>query len=202
MQPASGTQTRTNGFFSALIRRPTTITILAFFSIFTMQQISGIFGVDGGAFTLGLPLDHQPWTIIVAVYAHLTLSHLIANVIGVILFAPLVAATTSAYRFHLFFIGSGATAGIAQVVLMAPFGTAEVLGASGAVFALIGYVLSANPIADATFSKLPFWVRIGIIVVFAIGLTLLTASPGVALIAHAVGFIIGGLTGRIRLLAQ
>lgn len=186
-----------------ILFRPTPGTLVAFAIVFVIQELLGVIGagLGLGLFALSLPLTEQPWTLFVSVYAHADLAHLLANAVGVALFAPVVAYTTTSVRFHAFFAGSGALAGVAQVVLTAPFGASHVLGASGAVFALFGYLIVENPVADVTLARLPRRVQLAIVAISAVGLTLLTAAPGIALVAHAVGFVVGAGAGRGRLLA-
>ena len=180
--------------------RPTLATLAAFLVVFTLQGASGLLGVSAGAFALALPLEERAWTIVVSVYAHAGLWHLAANGLGVALLGPLVARGTTPMRFHGFFAGTGAAAGIAQVVVTAPLGTTAVLGASGAVFALLGYVAVANPVSEATIGRLSRRAQIVVLLGVAIAVTLATAAPGVALVAHAVGFLLGAGAGRLRLL--
>lgn len=196
--PSPGTRTR------RFLVRPTPGTLVAFGIVFAMQEFLGLFGagLHLGLFALSLPLAEQPWTVLVSVYAHVDLAHLLANAVGVALFAPVVAYSTTSTRFHAFFAGSGALAGIAQVVVTAPFGATHVLGASGAVFALLGYLVVGNPVADVTLARLPRRLQLALVAVSAVVLTLLTAEAGVALVAHATGFVLGAAAGRGRLLSH
>ncbi|WP_299236143.1 rhomboid family intramembrane serine protease [Natronomonas sp.] len=181
---------------------PTRTTLAAFALVFLARTLGGAFGIDPGAFALAAPLGHRPWTIATSVYTHAGLGHLLANAVALAVVGPLVARVSTPIRFHAFVLCTGGLAGIAQVVATAPFGRTAVLGASGAVFALFGYVLIGNRASERFVSWLPLGRRgrLAVLVVLAASLTAATAAPGVALVAHFVGFCLGALAGRGRIL--
>lgn len=182
--------------------RPTLTTLCVFVIVFLLRALGGPVGIDAGTFTLSLPLGVHPWSIAASVYAHATLSHLVANAIALVLVGPLVAYVTTPARFHAFFLTTGAIAGLTQVLVAMPFGGSRVLGASGAIFALVGYLLVGNRTSEWAISWLPVGHvgRAALFVGLAVGVTLVTAAPGVALVAHFTGFLLGALGGRFRLL--
>jgi membrane associated rhomboid family serine protease len=182
--------------------RPTLSTLALFAVVFAAQLVGTAVGIDPAVFALSLPLDSRSWTLVVSVYAHGNLTHLAANTLALAVVGPLVAYVTTPARFHAFFVTSGSIAGVAQVVVTAPFGGAAVLGASGAIFALLGYVLVGNRASERVLSWLPIGRR-GRLLLFGVlagTVTLATAAPGVALVAHFTGFLLGVLAGRFRLL--
>ncbi len=182
--------------------RPTLSTLAVFAVVFTLQTIGDLIGFGMGVFALSLPLGTHPWTVLTSVYAHGSVSHLLANALAFVFVAPLVARVTTPTRFHVFFVGTGALAGITQVVLMSPFGAGAVLGASGSIFALFGYLLVGNRASNVALGWLPLERR-GQLLLFAliaIGLTAVTAAPGIALVAHFTGFCLGAIAGRGRVL--
>lgn len=182
--------------------RPTRSTLALFAVVFALQTLGDVVGIGAGVFALVVPLFDRPWTIVTSVYAHGSFGHLLANAFALVLVGPLVARVTTSVRFHAFFIGTGAIAGITQVLLTGLFGGAAVLGASGAIFALFGYLLVGNRASERVLSWLPL-ARRGQLVLFAVLaalLTIATAAPGVALVAHFVGFSLGAVAGRGRIL--
>jgi membrane associated rhomboid family serine protease len=182
--------------------RPTLTTLGLFAAVFAVQTVAGAVGIGTWAFALALPLEQHAWTLVVSVYAHAGLTHLTANALALAIVGPLVAYVTTAVRFHAFFVVSGVIAGLTQVVVAAPSGGVSVLGASGAIFALLGYLLVGNRASERVLSWLPLGRR-GRLLLFgalAAAVTLATATPGVAVVAHFTGFLFGSVSGRLRLL--
>jgi membrane associated rhomboid family serine protease len=148
-----------------------------------------------------------PWTLVTSVYAHTGIGHLLSNALVILVAGIPVAATTTRVRFHAFVLATGALAGLSQVVLAGlgvPLGVG-VVGISGAAFALVGYVLAANPAADAlrrVADRLDVSPRVvvGGMGLLALVVTLALSPPGSAVIAHLAGLILGAGAGRVRLL--
>ncbi|MBP1923158.1 membrane associated rhomboid family serine protease [Halorubrum alkaliphilum] len=154
-------------------------------------------------FALSTPLSVAPWTVVTSVYAHGSVGHLLANAVGLLLLGPLVERRTTRLRFHAFIIASGGLAGVAQVILGGLAGASPaVLGISGAVFALGGYLLAGNAVTTTLFDRLRLTPRtqFALFAALAVVLTLVTAAPGVALIAHATGAFVGLTAGRAGVL--
>jgi len=154
-------------------------------------------------FALSTPLSVAPWTVVTSVYAHGSVGHLLANAVGLLLLGPLVERRTTRPRFHAFIVASGGLAGVSQVVLGGLAGASPaVLGISGAVFALGGYLLAGNAVTTTLFDRLRLTPRAQFLLfaALAVVLTLVTAAPGVALIAHATGAFCGLVAGRVGVL--
>ena len=160
-----------------------------------------------GLFALSPAVLVEPWTLVTSVYAHGGPGHLLANLLGLVLLGAVVERVTTRLRFHALFVSTGALAGLAEVVpgslsTLAPRG---VLGASGAVFALMGYAIAGNGLADrlldavdrATTAR---WAVTAVLVVAAVVLAVLLSGPGSALVSHATGLALGLFAGRLRLL--
>ncbi len=182
-------------------RSPTATLLLVLVVVFVLQRALSLVGVSVVAFALSAPIDSQPWTLVTSVYAHSSLSHLIANAVALALIGLAVERVTTPPRFHAFFLGSGMVAGTAEVVIASLFGQqVAVVGASGAVFALLGYGLTGNALAGALLSRLSMGLRLAVLAGLAVVVTVATAAPGVAVIAHFAGFAVGAVAGRVRLL--
>ena len=178
---------------------------MVFAVVFAAQQVVAMISrpLMLGLFVLAPPVEVRPWTLLVSVYAHDGLGHLVSNAVVLALVGFAVERVTTRWRFHAFFATVGMAAGVAQVVVSGLVGPGTpVLGASGAVFGLLGYLLTGNPVTDAVLGWLPLSgrARVALLLVLAFGVTLLTAAPGVALVAHFTGFVSGLLAGRVRLL--
>lgn len=110
--------------------------------------------------------------------------------------------TTSA-RFHAFFLATGALAGVAHLYVTAALGTpTAVIGASGAVFALLGYAATGNRAVAPVLAWIDLGSRATLVafVVLAVVVVVVTAGPKVALVAHFVGLLLGLVAGRLHLL--
>ncbi|WP_123619917.1 rhomboid family intramembrane serine protease [Halorubrum sp. CSM-61] len=180
-----------------------TLETLAVALLVGLAQLAlGVAGL-AGIFALSTPLAVAPWTVVTSVYAHGSIGHLLANGLALLLVGPLVERRTTRLRFHAFVVGTGALAGIVQVILGRLFApSAAVLGLSGAVFALGGYLLTGNVVSATLFDRLRLSSRTQILLfgLAAVALTATAAAPGVALIAHATGAFCGLVAGRARLL--
>lgn len=193
-------------------RSPIMDLLVVFVAVFAFQVLAATVNMLAGLFVLSPPLTENPWTIVTSVYAHVGISHLVSNAIALVLFGWPVARATTNLRFHAFFLTTGALAGISQILVsdaiaslpvVTGSGTPGVLGASGAVFALLGYLLASNrlTVGVSSFVSLPRWLEYLLIVGLAVALTIATAQPGVALIAHFTGLVLGMIAGRVNVLA-
>jgi len=185
--------------------------LVVFCLVFAAQLVTALTGLVQTLFVLSPPVTDNPWTVVTSVYAHGSVQHLVSNAVALVLFGWPVARATTKSRFHLFFVLSGALAGVSQILLRGLLadlpilgfeGTPGVLGASGAVFALLGYLLASNRLSTelGSFVRVPQWVTLVVFLLVAAGVTLMTAAPGVALIAHFTGLFVGLVAGRLRVL--
>lgn len=184
-----------------MTRSPTLATLVVLVGVFLVKELVQLVGIGLGMFTLTTPLAVAPWTLVSSVYAHASVPHLIANALALVVFGFAVERVTTPARFHIFFLTAGILAGATEVVVTDLFGPpVAVLGASGAVFALLGYALAGNTLAHDALSRVSQRGQVIVFVLLAAGVTVATASPGVALIAHFTGLVVGLVSGRVRLL--
>lgn len=182
---------------------PTVDVILVVIGVFAIQQGLGVLGFTAAWIGLSLPLAVRPWTIVTSVYAHATISHLVTNVVALALIGLVIERVTTRLRYHLFVLGTGVIAGITEVVVNGFLGgSVIVLGVSGAVLALYGYAMTGNIVIGRVLDRINLDRRAQAVLflALALGVTVLTAASGVAVIAHFTGFLIGLIAGRIRLL--
>lgn len=181
---------------------PTLATLGLVVAVFVLQLVAGAAGWTG-LFVLAHPLTVDPWTIVTSVYAHAGLGHLLANALGLAVLGPLVARRTTGPRFHAYFVATGALAGVAEVTFGSLIGQpTAVLGASGAVFALLGYLLAGNVISTVLLDRISLSGRAQLVLFLAVAVlvTLATAGSRSALFGHATGLVVGLLAGRGRIL--
>ena len=178
-------------------------TLLLILAVSGLGLLAPLVGFGPASLALAPPLLVDPWTLVTSVYAHASLGHLVANGLALLVVGPLVARRTNRSRYHAFFLGTGAVAGVATVgvgvVLARP---TSVLGASGAILALAGYLLAGNLATESVLGRVSLAPRTWILLVvgLAIGVAILTGGPGVALTAHVTGFLLGVGAGRRHLL--
>lgn len=185
-------------------RSPTLTLALVCVVVYALQFVGGFVGVDAAMFALAWPLSHRPWTLVTSVFAHGGFSHLLGNLVALLVVGLLLERLTSDGRFLAFFVVAGVLAGAAEVaVARLVFGELTfVWGASGAIFALGGYLLGGNRLTDRVLGGINISTRaqVAIFLVFAAVLTIATGGRRVALIAHFTGLLFGLLAGRAHIL--
>jgi len=164
------------------------------FLIFIFQNIlsslTDIFILDSSL------LFTRPWTLITAIFLHSNIQHLFYNLFGLALFGTILEHIIGTKKFIKLFFIAGLIASIASL----PF-YPKVLGASGAIFGIIGTLAILRP-------KLMVWVygmpmpMIFALVIWGVGDLLgILAPSGTANIAHLAGMAYGiiiGITIRNR----
>ncbi|AQL43772.1 rhomboid family intramembrane serine protease [Halorientalis sp. IM1011] len=184
-------------------RSPTITTLTVFVVVFLLEWIALPLGLFGTLFVLTPPASVDPWTLVTSVYAHATLQHLLVNSVGLLLTGVVLERATTRLRYHAFFVTTGALAGLAQITVGTALGSGSgVLGASGAIFAFMGYLLTGNRLTDTVVVGVSLSGRVQLLVflVIAAVVTLTTGSARAALIAHFTGLFVGLLAGRAHLL--
>ncbi|WP_129114884.1 rhomboid family intramembrane serine protease [Halegenticoccus tardaugens] len=146
------------------------------------------------------------WTWVTSVFAHGGFTHIAVNSITLYFFGPVVERQLGSKRFTALFVGSGIVAGLAQIGTNLAMGgpAAGVLGASGAIMAIMGVLTVLNPnlrVYLYFFIPLPLWV-----LTFGFAAFSLTAGFGtfgggflggnVAHFAHLAGLFIGLAYGQ------
>jgi len=154
----------------------------------------------GQLFTLSTAHPEFVWTWVVSIFAHGGITHLLFNGIALYFFGPIVERQVGSRKFAALFIASGIAAGLGQVGLALATGEqAAVLGASGAIMAIMGLLsITAPDLKVLLFFVIPMSVRTLTIIVAAGSLFLVAANTtgsgllsGVAHFAHLVGLFIG-----------
>lgn len=186
-----------------MARRPTVTLVAAFVAVYLVELVAIQLGVGRGAFALALPLSTRPWTVLTSVLAHANFWHLASNAVALIVVGLFLERRTSPARFYAFFLLAGVLSGLAEVFVGAALGDpVSVLGASGGVLAVTGYLLSGNRVADVAVGGVAVGWRAGAVTLVAIAavVTVVTARANVALVAHFTGLLLGLVSGRLHLL--
>ena len=129
----------------------------------------------------------QPWTFITAMFAHGSLEHLACNMVSLWYMGSLLERMQGSLKFSLVYFISG----IAGNVAFVQFGVGSAVGASGAIFGLLGalvvlfYKLRGSDEASSILKGLASMLAINVLNSF---------MPGIALEAH-----FGGLGAGIAM---
>jgi len=199
------------------MRRPTesqTLLLLVVLAVvFLVQSVLGeVLGRPAAVslFALSAPVTERPWTILTSVYSHWDVQHLLANAVGLLVAGVLVERHTTARKFQAYVLLTGIAAALSEVLVAITLGptlpwitqNVAVMGISGSVMALIGYLLASNTVTTAVVGRVSLSPRaqLLIVVVVAAVITYVTAGPRVAMIAHFVGLVLGLIAGHQRLL--
>ena len=177
--------------------------------------VAPLFGVGAGTqtwyniFTVNTAHPEYVWTWLLSVFSHGGFTHIVFNSIVLYFFGPVVEDRIGSKKFAALFIAAGVVAGLAQVgatvamnpdVLGVPLGftvdSSAVLGASGAIAALLGVLTVLNPnlrIYLYFIIPMPLWLATALFAAYSI-----LASTGggigfggVAQFAHLAGLGIG-----------
>jgi membrane associated rhomboid family serine protease len=193
-------------------RSPTVTILFVIVAVFAVQLLLNFVrpGAAAGLFALTAPLEVAPWTIVSSVYAHTGPGHLLANAVALLVVGLVIERQTTPARFQAFFLATGAVAGVAEVLVAAVLGptvpwirpNVAVMGASGAIFGLVGYLLAGNWLTDRIAGRvtIPVWLQILGVVLVAAAITWTTRGTRVALVAHFTGLVIGLVAGRAHVL--
>jgi len=187
-------------------RSPTVETVVVVLGVFLLQIPLGLLGLTG-LLVVDPVVFAKPWALLTATYAHAGPGHLLGNLLPLLVFGFAVERVTTRLRYHGFFVVTGALAAIAEVTIgsVLAFQPRGVLGASGAVFALMGYALAGNEVADWLSNVVGVvtdaeWVGTALVTLLAVGIAVALSGPGTALVAHAAGLLLGLFAGRAKLL--
>ena len=143
-------------------------------------------------FILNQEFYFQIWRFFTAIFLHADLTHLIFNLFGLVLFGSILESLIGGKKFLLIFITTGILANILSINFYE-----SSLGASGAIFGIIGALIFLKPMLTVWAYGLPMpifvagllWAAADVLGVFGLG------QPGIGNIAHLSGLIFGLLFG-------
>jgi len=148
-------------------------------------------------FAAGFDPLHQGrwWTLLTAIYLHGNLLHILFNVLWIRQLGPAVEQLYGPARFVTIFTAAGVTGFVASSFL----GHAYTLGASGAIFGLLGAIVAFGQRRGGVFGKAVLR-EYGM---FALILFVMAfVMPGVDHFAHAGGFLGGLGAGYVMSMAE
>ena len=196
-------------------RRPSRASVITTFIILVNVFVFLLELVRGGSFIYtwsAIPaliiLDHQWIRMITAMFMHSGWLHIIGNMIYLWAFGPEMEDAMGRGRYLVFYFVGGFVSMIAQVPVH-PFSEIPILGASGAIAAVMGAFIVTYPrdrIRSILFififvriTFIPAFLLIGfwfLMQLFDAGSITNVRQGGVAYLAHIAGFLFGVITAR------
>ena len=132
--------------------------------------------------------DLEIWRLVTSMFLHGDALHLFSNMFSLLIFGSYIELSFSKYKFVLIYFISGILGSVFTIFLL-PLNTIS-LGASGAIFGLIGAALSI-----LIFDRNNPLIILGL--VYALYFVITSFSPGINYFAHIFGLLGGFVTGYL-----
>lgn len=127
------------------------------------------------------------WQVVTAVFTHVAIMHIALNMLSLFFLGPPVTAILGRARFLAIYLLSGFAGSVTVLYLSNPHG--QTLGASGAIFGLMGAFLVIARKLQGNASQILFWLGINLVFTFT--------APGISWQGHIGGLIGGALATAI-----
>jgi membrane associated rhomboid family serine protease len=127
--------------------------------------------------------DHRYWTLLTAAFLHLNLLHLGANMLSLYFVGPAVERVLGWWRFLALYL----VAGLGGSAAVYAFGGGTVVGASGAIFGLLGACLVMVRKIGLDLQWLVAIIVLNFVFTFSVA--------GISRLGHLGGFVTGALLG-------
>ncbi|MBI2445545.1 rhomboid family intramembrane serine protease [Candidatus Micrarchaeota archaeon] len=141
-------------------------------------------------------LPQEPWTIITSMFLHGGMLHLFFNGFALYMFGPYLEQIIGSRRFLLVYLLSGIAGGLAYAAtyyLGIMPASIPALGASGAIFGILGAVAVLRPNLPIIMWFVPMPMKFAVIVWIALSLVETFNITGVAGAAHLGGLVVGAV---------
>lgn len=145
----------------------------------------------GGTFQAGVA-DGAAWQVVSSVFAHVELLHLGFNMLALYFLGPMLEAALGRVRFLAVYLFSGLAGSALVMLLSEPY--AQTLGASGAIFGLMGALLVVGAKVGANLQTIGFWLLLNLAFTF-------TAGAAISWQGHIGGLVGGALAAAIIVFA-
>lgn len=168
--------------------RATLVLLSAIALVFVLQLAIGGFT---DAFVLdSSELAARPWTLLTAMFLHGDFAHLFYNAFALALFGFILEGIIGTRRLLIVYFAGGLVASAVAAVFYA-----ATLGASGAIFAILGTLAVLRPRMTVWVAYLPLPMAVAALVWVAIDLFGFIAPSGIANAAHIAGLVFGVAAG-------
>ena len=135
---------------------------------------------DGAHWVAGAT-DGAPWQLLTAAFMHVEPWHIATNMISLWFLGPGLEAVFGRVRFLAIYFVAALSGSAAVVAFSAPH--SPTLGASGAIFGLLGALLLLSRGTPELFGQVVFWLVLNLVLTFTV--------PGISWQGH-IGGLIGG----------
>ncbi|KOR84855.1 rhomboid family intramembrane serine protease [Peribacillus frigoritolerans] len=190
--------TRTEGFREyANSYRAVTVLILIMMFVFVLVLFPILPGNALFYYGTGVNLyiaDGQWWRLITPIFLHSTFTHLLFNGFSLAIFGPFLEKLLGAFKFSIFFLSTGILANIATF-LINPL-TYNHVGASGAIFGLLGFFLYLVLFNKTNFTNNE---RNTVYTLTGIAIIMTFIQPQINVVGHLAGLATGFLTAPLFL---
>ncbi|HUL62568.1 MAG TPA: rhomboid family intramembrane serine protease [Methanocella sp.] len=129
----------------------------------------------------------RPWTLVTYMFLHASVLHIFFNMLMLFFFGPLLERQIGSARFLGLYLGSGIVAGLAQVLF---FG-GNVIGASAAIFGVMGALAMLMPDLVIFLYFIPMKIIYAVILFAVLDIVLIPSADQVAHVAHLAGLAVG-----------
>lgn len=133
-------------------------------------------------------LMQQPWTIITHMFVHSNFDHLFWNMLFLFFFGMELERRVGEARFLQIYLLSGILAAVAQMTIS----SAGLVGASGALFGVMGCLAVIAPeIRVLVFFVIPLGIRAAVVLFALVDFLSIGSADSIAHMAHIAGVLVG-----------
>jgi hypothetical protein len=136
----------------------------------------------------------RPWGLVTSIFLHASLMHIFLNMLVLFFFGPILERRIGSKSFLALYIGGGVIAGLAQILVFPQY---PVIGASGAIFGILGGLTMLMPDLVVVLLFIPLKMVYVTLLFAALDLLpiITGSSDGIAHIAHLTGLAVGLAAG-------
>ena len=158
-------------------------------AIYLLQLVSGG-AVTNALFYHPVLTEYQPWRMLTSLFVHSEQSflHIIFNMYSLLIFGPILERALGRWRFLALYLLSGLGGSVAVLLIDPRIG---VVGASGAIFGLLGAFFVIQRRLGGNSLQLMIVIGLNLVIGFVI--------PNIAWQAHIGGLVAGGITALVFL---
>jgi membrane associated rhomboid family serine protease len=140
-------------------------------------------------------LPERPWTIITYMFVHVTFDHLFWNMLFLFFFGIELERRLGEWQFLGLYLISGIVAALVQIFL---FGGGILLGASGALYGVLGCLAMIAPhLQLLLFFIIPLRIPYAVLLYALIDFVMMGSADNIAHAAHLAGLFVGLAAGYV-----